>query len=485
MHAANQSEMTRKQPMAKLFLGLSGVSFAATVLPCFLRMSSSEAVMVGVAGFGTSSGSVFIGGLIGGFAALLVNTSRLNDRAKNAAITSLGAALYLLGYVAMIALRSHVKFEVAGFVFGIGVAFLSIGWLLCLEVRDFRQTLAQTALVVVCAVVVVQALCLIPEGSRVVFSLVLLVVGMAEPIRSLWANRGSDPRQLVCRSDGNDDYDGLFSSRPSFAEVFKALSSSMIGLSIFAVYSNALQVPFPSVDVSGTSLGLGVASLLIFLATRFGKKKFAAPFIYWVLFPAIAAVLLILDSFPVNSQAFMVGAGGITVFFSGLGLFAVAFLLIANRQNQLSPYWSVGLSFIAFSFSGFIGCMLRESELSTDERGSLLLVLSTSYMVYLLFSPALQLWKMRKSSPVRTDGSVMGSDDIDGVCTRLARRYGLSRREEEVLAYVGQGYNSPYIAKMLFISDSTVRSHLKSIYRKTGVPSRMDLVDLIRRESAS
>lgn len=129
--------------------------------------------------------------------------------------------------------------------------------------------------------------------------------------------------------------------------------------------------------------------------------------------------------------------------------------------------------------------MLRESELSTDERGSFLLVLSTSYMVYLLFSPALQLWKMRKSSPVRADGSVMGSDDIDGVCTRLARRYGLSRREEEVLAYVGQGYNSPYIAKMLFISDSTVRSHLKSIYRKTGVPSRMDLIDLIRRESAS
>lgn len=76
-------------------------------------------------------------------------------------------------------------------------------------------------------------------------------------------------------------------------------------------------------------------------------------------------------------------------------------------------------------------------------------------------------------------------DDLANVCERVSKRYGLSPREEEVLVYVGQGYNSPYIAKALFISDSTVRSHLKSIYRKTEAASRMDLVDLIRNENAS
>ena len=64
----------------------------------------------------------------------------------------------------------------------------------------------------------------------------------------------------------------------------------------------------------------------------------------------------------------------------------------------------------------------------------------------------------------------------------FAREWGLTPREEEVLMYVNEGYNAPYIAKALFVSDSTVRTHLKSIYRKTQTSSRMELIDLMRGE---
>ena len=39
----------------------------------------------------------------------------------------------------------------------------------------------------------------------------------------------------------------------------------------------------------------------------------------------------------------------------------------------------------------------------------------------------------------------------------------------------------PYIAEKLAISDSTVRSHLRSIYQKAEVASRMELIELFRR----
>lgn len=48
----------------------------------------------------------------------------------------------------------------------------------------------------------------------------------------------------------------------------------------------------------------------------------------------------------------------------------------------------------------------------------------------------------------------------------------LTRREEEVLAYVAQGYVNKEIADLLGVGLETVRSHLKSIYDKLHVRSR-------------
>jgi LuxR family transcriptional regulator, maltose regulon positive regulatory protein len=48
----------------------------------------------------------------------------------------------------------------------------------------------------------------------------------------------------------------------------------------------------------------------------------------------------------------------------------------------------------------------------------------------------------------------------------------LSERERDVLRLLGAGLSSPEIAREMFVAPSTVRSHLKSIYRKLDVHSR-------------
>jgi two-component system, NarL family, response regulator LiaR len=50
--------------------------------------------------------------------------------------------------------------------------------------------------------------------------------------------------------------------------------------------------------------------------------------------------------------------------------------------------------------------------------------------------------------------------------------FGLTQRESEVAAFLAEGYSNREIADALFVSEHTVKTHLKAIFRKAGVASR-------------
>jgi DNA-binding CsgD family transcriptional regulator len=61
----------------------------------------------------------------------------------------------------------------------------------------------------------------------------------------------------------------------------------------------------------------------------------------------------------------------------------------------------------------------------------------------------------------------------------LAGRAGLTAREREVLAYLGRGRSTSFIAEELGISYNTSKGHVRRIYAKLQVHSREELLDLI------
>jgi two-component system nitrate/nitrite response regulator NarL len=65
--------------------------------------------------------------------------------------------------------------------------------------------------------------------------------------------------------------------------------------------------------------------------------------------------------------------------------------------------------------------------------------------------------------------SIAGGQDV----VRMAM---LTKREREVILLVSEGLRNRQVADRLFISETTVRHHLTSIFSKLGVSNRLDLV---------
>jgi DNA-binding NarL/FixJ family response regulator len=61
-------------------------------------------------------------------------------------------------------------------------------------------------------------------------------------------------------------------------------------------------------------------------------------------------------------------------------------------------------------------------------------------------------------------------------------RFGLSKRELEILGFVTRGYSNAQIARTLWVSPQTVKFHLSRIYKKLGVSSRTEAVWVARSE---
>ena len=78
----------------------------------------------------------------------------------------------------------------------------------------------------------------------------------------------------------------------------------------------------------------------------------------------------------------------------------------------------------------------------------------------------------------KTDDSA--ANDPARLALLMGMRYGLTNREAEILRMLLEGRSRPYIRDTLYVSISTVDTHVRHIYAKVGVHNKQDLIDLSR-----
>jgi DNA-binding CsgD family transcriptional regulator len=108
---------------------------------------------------------------------------------------------------------------------------------------------------------------------------------------------------------------------------------------------------------------------------------------------------------------------------------------------------------------------------------SLLSLPLLSLVIFFLFerfvsvhSARLLAAEFKKNPPVFPPGS--------GLTVEFIEKYGLTEREADIARALLEGKSDKEIAVSLYIAVSTVKSHLKNIYQKTGAPSRYALMSL-------
>jgi DNA-binding CsgD family transcriptional regulator len=173
-----------------------------------------------------------------------------------------------------------------------------------------------------------------------------------------------------------------------------------------------------------------------------------------------------------------------------------------GQKFSLERRFSIGLFILVASESlgSVLGSFLVDSQ--TDSR---LLILAVSLAaVYLLMMGALfsagrflgkrsdmaerqqEAGKTLETKNPVLDGSTILSAQAESALwlDACVDTYKLSRREQEVLLLLVKGRNRASISKTLYISDNTTRTHMKNIYRKMGVHSHQELLDIIEGNMA-
>lgn len=76
-----------------------------------------------------------------------------------------------------------------------------------------------------------------------------------------------------------------------------------------------------------------------------------------------------------------------------------------------------------------------------------------------------------------------GAAQLDRACAELAGEYGLTERERDVLGMLARGMGGPQIQESLVVTQNTVKTHVRHVYRKLDVHSQREVVELVCRRA--
>jgi DNA-binding CsgD family transcriptional regulator len=392
---------------------------------------------------------------------------------------SKAGAVTAFGYVSCL-LASHVPSPAAlcvalSVLFGYGLALLGLskGLVLCSLQRHTRWRYAATSGLIASAVKLL--LGVMPSPALGVCVGILIVLASLAP----------KTIELCKDPDAASDLSALDVAKGVASRNWIFLLGLLLSIAIGAWVWNdvntnetALFTLNPSAR-SGVSVGSFLAALLlVFLVSDRSLKRLDT---LMPVFPVTCIAMNVLNWFlSVWQDGLSIGGGfessagaflgSILIGFPITLLFIVFVTRLADKPNNdsLSPAFTYGL-FTLLTAAFFLLYTMLQSVMAFETSRVVDMSLKVTYLVIaVIHMTVLTQRKAQTAEPL----SELRIEEA-------AKRFLLSKRETEIVQLLMQGRSVPFIAETQFVSQNTVRTHVKRIYTKTGAHSRDELLDIM------
>ena len=326
------------------------------------------------------------------------------------------------------------------------------------------QSLVSYACVLVVSTVLRPVLFVLPDPALAAY-LVISPVAMTACLQFVERNR---TRPVELRKD-------------SELRIPRALFVTMVAIGVLAGL-RTVAIPGTYLDrFIGNTIVLVVASAIAVYMALFRKMNFNR-LIYLIGFPMMVLGLVIALSpgslaMPLGNAVYLLGYHT---------FYAVIWALYSYlvRFSSFNYYWLP----ITAAVGGFAGRFFSVMALEfADEYIDLGLYLPFIASVVVVLVMTLAVFLCSQNNMKSGWGSIApGNDDFildsfERNCMVVAKSAGLTPRESDVLQLLARGRNRQYIAENLVISEGTAKTHIKHVYRKVGVHSQQELIDVVEQ----
>lgn len=256
------------------------------------------------------------------------------------------------------------------------------------------------------------------------------------------------------------------------------------------------------------SMGIGMFIATIGLALLWLKmaKRLSFSMVYTVLFFVVMTGFLFLPFFGIEYRLFFAGLANGAFSVASIFMMITCFRVARLRQIDLIGVFGVFASIVYGSV--LIGRAIGDVASQFYDISQILVI--TLMSIYVLSFAEVTINFKRKDpeadfdttveeinpSPMQTANpqdvpdqaqpvrplirNVVVAQDMVPIYSRMIKKaYGLSNRETDVLELIIRGRDVARMAETLFVSENTVRSHCKNLYRKLDVHNRQQVFDLV------
>ena len=256
------------------------------------------------------------------------------------------------------------------------------------------------------------------------------------------------------------------------------------------MFANSFVRHFLNNDLRGAVLvGVMLAAAFALALFTWRRERLDLRTLYSTSLPLIvAASLCVLVGLPgFGTMGGVLSNAAYTLF----SIYATVLLCNVSFRYGVGPLWLFGFAYASTNLGSLAtNVLVMQVDFLTVDQTSLTLAMGAVIMVFICLYMAFgtsgesaSAWGLTRESAGQTDDEPP-LESLEHRCARLARRAGLTRREEEVVTLLAQDASYAEVEERLSIANSTLKTHVRHIYAKLGVSDKRGLMELVASEDA-